>query len=327
MVRVMADGDRTLVNIPVPRFDWPSVGVVVATADRPNLVRRALAAVAAQDYPGPMRVVVVYDRTVPDWRLAKGGHRPVLVLENWRAPGRAGARNTGILAVGDCDLVAICDDHDVWAPDKLSAQVSALRRSPGAVLATCAYEIEYDGTRRAHRVGRSQVGLRHLVRRSRGGLRGSTFVAVQRIVASDAAHGGIGLLSEVAPPGGEEWDLLVRAARRAPIAHVDEPLVRVLWRPADLGPDACADRVSAMAWVLGRHPALAGRRRDLADLASEIACWAAAAGDRAEAGRWAGAAVRAAWWRPGALLAAAATCGVLRGGALRRLLRRHLPAA
>jgi len=30
---------------------------------------------------------------------------PVLVLPNWRTPGLAGARNTGILAAGDCELV------------------------------------------------------------------------------------------------------------------------------------------------------------------------------------------------------------------------------
>ncbi len=132
--------------IPTPRrTEWPSVGVVIATRDRPNLLRRALASVSEQDYPGPVRVVVVYDDVQPDWRIARGGDRPVLVLENWRTPGLAGARNTGILAVGDCELVALCADDDTWAPHKLTAQVSLLRQHPEGLFATCAAEVEYDG--------------------------------------------------------------------------------------------------------------------------------------------------------------------------------------
>jgi CTP:molybdopterin cytidylyltransferase MocA len=45
--------------VPAPRrLDWPSVGVVLVTGDRPQLLRRALDA-SAQDYPGSMRLVVV----------------------------------------------------------------------------------------------------------------------------------------------------------------------------------------------------------------------------------------------------------------------------
>src|SRR5882757_8645226 len=97
------------------RADWPPVGIVIATRERPHLVRRALASVSEQDYAGPIRVVVVYDGVNPDWRLARGGQRPVLVLENWRTPGLAGARNTGVLAAGDCEFVALCDDDVTWA--------------------------------------------------------------------------------------------------------------------------------------------------------------------------------------------------------------------
>ena len=46
--------------IPTPRrVEWPSVGVVVATRCRPHLLRRAVESVTRQDYPGPLRVVVV----------------------------------------------------------------------------------------------------------------------------------------------------------------------------------------------------------------------------------------------------------------------------
>ena len=45
---------------------YPSIGVVVPTRNRPGLLRAALAAIAAQDYPGTVRTVVVYDQSPPD---------------------------------------------------------------------------------------------------------------------------------------------------------------------------------------------------------------------------------------------------------------------
>ena len=94
---------------------YPSIGVVVPTRNRPGLLRRTLAAIAAQDYPGPVSTVVVYDQSTPEAGLPASR-----VLTNSRTPGLAGARNTGILALDtdglDTELVAFCDDDDEWAP-------------------------------------------------------------------------------------------------------------------------------------------------------------------------------------------------------------------
>src|SRR5437763_3406853 len=119
---------------------YPSIGVVVPTRNRPGLLRRTLAAIAEQDYPGRVSTVVVYDQSTPDPSLPADQ-----VLTNARTAGLAGARNTGILALDtdglDTELVAFCDDDDEWAPDKLSAQVAALE--PGTDMMTCAIEVRY----------------------------------------------------------------------------------------------------------------------------------------------------------------------------------------
>ena len=54
--------------------DWPSVGVVVPTWNRPAQLRVALAAVLAQDYPGQLRAIVVMTAAtlIRAWPTAAG---------------------------------------------------------------------------------------------------------------------------------------------------------------------------------------------------------------------------------------------------------------
>jgi glycosyltransferase involved in cell wall biosynthesis len=48
-----------------------SVSVVIATRDRPELLRRAIDAVLAQEHPAPLEIVLVFDRSEPDLTLAE----------------------------------------------------------------------------------------------------------------------------------------------------------------------------------------------------------------------------------------------------------------
>ena len=134
--------------------EWPSVGVILPARDRPEQLHAALAAVLAQDYPGQLRAVVIYDRSEPAPGVVDNGR--VRVLSNARAPGLAGARNTGVLAL-DTDLIAFCDDDDQWLPGKLRAQVAALRARPAAELASCGIIVDYAGRSSPRLIGRDQV--------------------------------------------------------------------------------------------------------------------------------------------------------------------------
>ena len=282
---------------------WPSVGVVIPTWDRPGLLRRAVAAVLDQDYPGPLRVLVCFDRSTPDPALATAGGRPVQVLANWRTPGIAGARNTGILAL-DSDLVAFCDDDDTWAPGKLAAQVRALRAEPGADFATCAIEVDHGGRLIPRLAGRSRITHADLVR-SRMAMPHSSGFLVRRAALLDAD--AVGLVAEDAPGSqNEDWDLLLRAARRAPIVHLDAPLVRVR-RGGSRVTRQYDTKISALHWMLDRHPEIGAHRRGAARVYGQLARWSAAAGNRHDAWAFARAAVRNNWREPRAVIALAAT--------------------
>jgi glycosyltransferase involved in cell wall biosynthesis len=289
-------------------MNWPSVGVVIPTRNRPELVRAAIASVREQRYPGEIRVVVVHDQTEPDHELATTEGPVVLALANWRTSGLAGARNTGILSL-DTDLVAFCDDDDRWQPDKLRRQVAALLAEPDAEFATCAIEVEYEGTTTPRLAGRSRVTTAELARSRMAMLHSSSFLARREAFT----EGGLGLVAEDAPGSqNEDWDLLLRAARRAAIVHLDEPLVRVRWGRTSHYAYEYATKISSLRWMMQRHPEISGCRPGAARVYGQLACWSAATGNRSEAWRFSKEAVRANWKEPRTAIALAAMTGAVK---------------
>ena len=293
-------------------MNWPSVGVVIPTRNRPELVRKAIAAVRDQRYPGELKILVVYDQTEPDYLLAsssaEAGSVPVLVLTNWRTSGLAGARNTGILAL-DTEFVAFCDDDDQWNPDKLRRQVAALLAEPDSEFATCAIEVEFEGRTTARLAGGSRVTVDQLARSRMSMLHSSSFLVRRSALAADA----IGLVAEDAPGSqNEDWDLLLRAARRAPIVHLDEPLVRVLWGRSSHYAYEYATKISSLRWMMQRHPEISGCRPGAARVYGQLACWSAATGNRSQAWQFSKEAVRANWKEPRTAIALAAMTGAVK---------------
>ena len=295
---------------------WPSVGVVLPTHDRPGPLRTALAAVLAQDYPGQVSAVVVYDRAEPDLGLADGDR--VRVAVNARTPGLAGARNTGI-GLLDTDLVAFCDDDDEWLPGKLLAQVEALLARPGAEFATCGITVENAGTVHPRLAGRDEVTHADLVRSRMVMVHSSTYLAY-----TGALTGGIGLVDETIPGSqNEDWDLALRAARRHPLVNVDRPLVRVVWGASSHYAQEWQTKADSLRWMLAHHPALADDRPGAARVYAQLAFAYACLRRRDEAYRWAWRALRSNWHERRVPFALAVAAGVVPGEVvLRRLAAR-----
>ncbi len=298
---------------------WPSVGVVVPTRDRPVPLRAALATIFAQEYPGRLRVAVVFDQAAPDLTVADGYRRGrVQVLANERAPGLAGARNTGILAL-DTDLVAFCDDDDEWLPAKLTSQVRALLAAPGAEFASCGISVR-SGGRSSHRTaGRAEVTYADLLRSRMVMVHSSTFLALR-----PALLDGIGLVDESIPDGqNEDWDLALRAARRRPIVNVDQPLVRVTWGTGSYYEQQWESKVAGLVWMLARHPDIAATRSGAARVYAQIAFGYACLGRRDESRRWAVKAVRTNWRERRLPFVVAVASGAVSGERVLRTLHAH----
>ncbi len=255
---------------------------------------------------------MVHDRSQPDQVLA--GDR-VRVVGNARTPGLAGARNTGILAL-DTDLVAFCDDDDDWLPGKLTAQVKALQARPGAEFASCGILVDSGGRLSPRLAGQDEVGHADLLRSRMVMVHSSTFLARR-----DALLDGIGLLEESIPGSqNEDWDLALRAARRAPIAEVDEALVRVRWSGTSYFDQQWETKAESLIWMLERHPDLTACRVGAARVYGQLAFAYACLGRRREAARWGARALRRNWHERRVVVAAVVATGLVSGETILRLL-------
>ena len=297
---------------------WPAVTAVLPTRARPESLRAAIRCVLDQDYPGPVDVVVVHDREPVDPGLTAEFGQRVRAVANTRTPGLGGARNTGImLATGE--LVAFCDDDDRWSPAKLRRQVARLLGEPGAVMASTAMRVIFAGAGTVRTAGTDRVTYGQLLGSRMAMLHSSSF-----LLRRDALLGGLGLIDEQIPGSmGEDWDLLLRAARIHPIAHQDEPLVEVRWGSASYFSRDWRARVMSNEWFRRQYPQIEQHPRAAARLTGQSAFFAAAAGQRREALRFLVATLRRNPVEPRAWLAVPVLAAPGLGAVIMGLLHRR----
>jgi UDP-N-acetylglucosamine transferase subunit ALG13/GT2 family glycosyltransferase len=291
---------------PAATRTWPDVTVVVPTRDRPELLRRTLEAIHDQDYPGRVTTIVVFDNDLPDPSLARSeGRRPVRVVTNSMTPGLAGARNTGVLG-SDTDLVAFCDDDDTWLPGKLTAQVTVMLDEPGTEMVCCGIQVVYDRVQAERVLDRTSITFADLLRSRLTELHPSTFLIRRR-----AMIGGCGTVSEEIPGSyAEDYELLLRLARRAPIRNIPEAGVRVLWHRRSYFSGRWQTIATALRWLLDHYPEFRLVPRGYARVSGQIAFAEASAGRRGPALRWIGRTLRHRPTEGRAALALLVVCGV-----------------
>jgi glycosyltransferase involved in cell wall biosynthesis len=289
-----------------PARAWPSVTVVIPTRDRPELLRETLTAIRDHDYPGELRSIVVFDQSETDDSVAsdKPG-REVLTIPNRRTPGAAGARNTGVLAA-ETELVAFCDDTDLWLPGKLRAQAEVLRDDPAAEFVTCGLRLFNDTMSIDRSIKLDRVRRADLLKGHMPQLHPSGFV-MRRAAVVD----GFGLFDETIPGSyGEDYEFLLRASARTPIRNLQMIGAAIRWhKESYFGVVKNAPTISAAAqWLLRRYPEFPAA--GYAHWAGKVAFAEATRGARGSALRWAGKTMARRPWDPRAVLAIMVALGV-----------------
>ena len=124
------------------------------------------------------------------------------------------------------------------------------------------------------------VNLQQIVRKRYAEFVFPTFVLRQDALAD------IGLLDEQIPGSyGEDYDFLLRAARRGPIVAVEQPLVDTFWHQQSFFAQRWQTIVDGLKYLLDKHPELAADPGGRARIEGQAAFAHAALGHRAAACR------------------------------------------
>jgi glycosyltransferase involved in cell wall biosynthesis len=229
----------------------PVVSVVLLTHNRRRLLELALRSVLAQTAV-ELEAIVVDDASTDDTAAYLDGiaDARLRVVRNARSRGVSAARNAGLDAARG-KWTAFLDDDDLWAPDKVVAQLAALERAPSARWA-CVSAVKVDERLRIvgwHRLTDPDNVLPRLL--GKNVIPGSA----SSVLAETALLREIGGFSE-GLEASEDWDCWIRLARAAPLAAVDRPLTAYRIAPRTRS-HATARESSAIETVRSRHRELA----------------------------------------------------------------------
>ncbi len=114
----------------------PLVSVILPVHNGARYVAEAIQSVLDQEYQ-PLECIVVDDGSTDASADIVARYPVQYIRQVQRGPGAA--RNAGVQASRGA-LLAFLDQDDQWAPDKLSAQVDALRSNPGTGYVTTLQE-------------------------------------------------------------------------------------------------------------------------------------------------------------------------------------------
>lgn len=285
----------------------PTVTVVIPTHNRPELMTRAARSVADQQWDGQVEIIVVFDASevfVPDVELPAS--MTLSVRENARSRGLAGARNTGIEAATG-EWVAFLDDDDYWHRGKLAAQFDRLQRSPEAIMCVTGMDVDNGRTMVARPLDADAIDLAGLIRDRVAAVHSSSF-----LIRRDALLGDLGLVDEELPRSyGEDYDLLIRAARIAPVAAVLEPQIVATWKGQSLFAKNWSAISDALQHMLSKHPEFANDPIGRARIEAQIAIAEAGRGDRATGKVWLSKAMASNKWEKRIPVARIVTWGLV----------------
>ncbi|MGN5734316.1 glycosyltransferase family 2 protein [Arthrobacter psychrochitiniphilus] len=264
------------------------VSVVIATIGRPQMLRDAVRAILAQDFPDAVEIVVVFDGIAID-ELADvqiPPNRSLQVMLNSRTEGLAGGRNTGILSAREA-VIGFCDDDDFWDPHKLARQLKLWSLQPDAIAISAGIRIQSEAGS-TDRVPPYLTSFNDFLDSRVTAIHPSTM-----LFRREDLLGRIGLVDEALPGSyGEDYDLLLRASRYGHVAAVQSPLVTVRWDRPSFFAGKWHNIAVGLTYILRKFPEFETSPKGISRIAAQVAFSYAALGERRTALRWVRSALR-----------------------------------
>jgi glycosyltransferase involved in cell wall biosynthesis len=230
----------------------PDVTVVIPTHNRRDLVPATIASVLNQR--GVRVHVVIVDDGSTDgsgvWLDRVAAREPRIEVVHHQRPRRLpAARNAGT-ARARGRWIAFCDDDDLWAPDKLNAQIDAL--AAGSARWACTGTVSVD--RDLKIIGHHQIQGGEVLR---------ALLARNEIPSGSSVMAELDFIKEAGGfdetlTASEDWEMWIRLAQRSTLAVVDRPLLAYRQAAGTMSTDTGRMR-SSRAIVLERYAALAAQ--------------------------------------------------------------------
>jgi len=201
------------------------VDIIIATYNRPTLLKETLKSVAGQTYPDWTCWIVEDGETEETFEAIK----PFLEDDRFKyLPGEhvgfpAVPRNSGV-RMGNAEYVAILDDDDLWLPEKLEKQIDFLSRHPSCVLLGCNAFCwkgagEYSESPLYFKGSKvKKINYKTLLRQN--------YVVHSAAILQRSVLEQVGLYNETLnPPIGEDYELWLRVGALGEIWTLPEPYV------------------------------------------------------------------------------------------------------
>lgn len=260
----------------------PEVSVVMPTHNRSDIMLATLASVLAQRGVD-LEVVVVDDGSHDDTPavLAAVEDERVRVLRHDEPRGVGNARNTGIEAARG-EWVAPLDDDDLWAPEKLAAQLAELRSTGRHWAVSLAVQFLLPGPSPwVVSSPRTPEGIAADLLHQNAVPGGGSGVLARRAAVLDAG----GFDPDLPLLG--DWDMWLKLLRSGPPAVVNHHHVAYRLHPQNMSARNAEQVFDELAVVDERYRDLRGGR-PLAPIDTYrwfgVTCWRS--GDRRAARRW-----------------------------------------
>jgi glycosyltransferase involved in cell wall biosynthesis len=204
----------------MPTLAEPSVSVIIPTRDRPHLLREAISSVRDQTITDHEIIVVINGpenpQTASSLEVANAAGCTAIRIEQ---VGIAVALNAGIKAARG-EWLALLDDDDLWAPDKLETQLNVAKAKAADVVFCdfCMFDANGCAPNPRLRPPPSLTVAEAMMMRNYGG--GCSIALLKR--SAVLAVGGFD--ETIKSP---DWDLWIRLAWNHRFAWADAHLVRV----------------------------------------------------------------------------------------------------
>ncbi|MFY7863796.1 glycosyltransferase [Roseateles sp.] len=241
-----------------PESAWPSVSVIMPCFNAEHFIADALNSILAQQYPGPLEIVVVDDgSTDKSVQLASAFERVTVIRQENKGP--AAARNLALENTSG-DVLAFLDADDLWTPGSLQSRVEHLIKDPevGVVFGDFSYWTPVATTKEAASEVRCQLPDSVLSATREGWVYPEILLdPIVHIIATIVRRSVVDAIGgfDKSLRTGEDYDFFIRAARHCRFSHVESVVARYRLHPSSITrvPQPVSNEYTVVSRAIARY--------------------------------------------------------------------------